>query len=799
MLSVNPIRVEEASSRATYFAQNSRESYYADGGEPPGQWKGGAATYLNLSGFIQEDHLNRLFRGVHPETGASLVMNAGEDHKPGWDCTFSSPKSVSAIWAIADPDLRSLISQAQEHAVQAGIEFLERHALCHRYGPAGVERVPTQNALVATFEHATSRNGDPQLHTHAIIANMALTDEGTWRCVDLDLRWKKSAGAMYRAELANQLQGLGFAIEREGNYFKVEGVPQDLTEHWSSRRQEVLAHSQEAGLGSGRGSEYSALSSRQDKQEVDRPKLFAEWQGEAESHGFGLGEIQEIRHDRVIRLASPTPESILAEIMEHQSTFTKPQLMAEVAIQSQGALKIEEIEGLANRVMQHETCVPLKSPVGLPRYTTQEMIDLETTMVEKICRLATRHSHPASKEGPGVAALSEEQRSALAYLTTQSGQVASMSGMAGTGKSYLLGQANHAWQAEGYQVMGVALSGKAAQGLEQGSGILSQTLHSLCHELDKGRLQLNSQTVLVVDEASMVGSRKMARLVDEVEQSGAKLVLIGDVKQLQPIEAGQAFGAITDQIGSVELNEIRRQNDDRERQMVHDFAAGNAKAALLSLAANQRLHVTRNGLDCQKQAADAAIADRVAGKSTVLLAATRYEVRVLNEMARHEAKKQGLVDTLDVLLETAQGLREFAVGDAVVFLRNHRGLNVKNGTLGVVEEATEKGLRVKDQAGKSAWVNFDFYNHLDHSYALTTHKAQGATFDRAHVVIGELSGREWSYVAASRARESTHIYTTKEVAGLLHERGSNMDKAVQNLATKMVKSQQKDTTLSYRG
>ena len=148
-------------------------------------------------------------------------------------------------------------------------------------------------------------------------------------------------------------------------------------------------------------------------------------------------------------------------------------------------------------------------------------------------------------------------------------------------------------------------------------------------------------------------------------------------------------------------------------------------------------------------------------------------------------------------LETAQGLRSFAEGDAVVFLRNHRGLGVKNGTLGRVVACSDQGLRIEDQGGKQFWVNFKHYNQIDHGYALTAHKAQGATFDRAHVVVGTFSGREWSYVAASRARESTHLYTTKDVAGLLHKSPPNLNQAVTHLASQMAKSQQKDTTLSY--
>ncbi len=290
----------------------------------------------------------------------------------------------------------------------------------------------------------------------------------------------------------------------------------------------------------------------------------------------------------------------------------------------------------------------------------------------------------------------------------------------------------------------------------------------------------------------MIGSRQMARVVEKIEAAGAKLVLVGDARQLQPIDAGGAFRAITERVGAVELTDIRRQHDERDRQVVRDFRDGDAGKALESLRSRERIHIWKTLREAEISAVQNYLADVQAGKSCLLLAATRSETRRLNELARHESRERGLIGEKFAIVQTERGEREFAAGDRIVFLRNSRDLDVKNGTLGCVESVYRDGrICVQLDDGTRREFSAAVYSHIDHGYALTVHKAQGVTVDRAHVVATEMTGREWSYVAASRAREETRLYTTREVA-------QEHDLARSQLARDMAREHRKETTLDYQ-
>jgi Ti-type conjugative transfer relaxase TraA len=798
MLSIHKIAASSAGGVSRYYENLGREDYYTQGGEPPGYWLGHGAEQLGLSGTVRDGELLKLMQGYDPSTGTALARNAGAEHAPGWDATFSAPKSVSAIWAVADRDTQIAIQQAQQRAVSFAIGYLECEAAFTRFGAGGAEREPVNfhgGLIVAAYEHSTSRNADPQLHTHCIIGNV--TPDG--RGIDLDTRHKMAAGALFRVELAHQMRELGYAVERDGNSFRIAGVPRELTEHWSSRHAEVRQSLTEMGLDSYTASKVAVLDTREAKTDVNRAELFAQWREQAREFGFSREAADRLRIGARDHLSErPAPEQILAAATEQHSTVSRVQLLHRVAVDLQGMTSAADAEKYLQSVTAHPEAVRLIADNGTERWTTRSMLDLERNMIHRAQDLSLDGHHRVTDSAVHAAALSrtlsDEQLRAVKHIVCDSGAMACVQGHAGTGKSYMLDAAREAWQSAGYSVHGAALSGKAAEGLQNSAGIQSQTIHSLLREIDDGRATLDAKTIFVVDEAGMIGSRQMARLIDHAKDANAKLVLVGDTKQLQSIDAGAAFRAIQERIGFAELIDARRQRYEADREVARAFREGRAGDSLANLDQRGLLHVADDARKAQLAAVDNFMRDVTDGKRTVLLAATRSETRALNELAHERFRDAGLLQGQDMPVVTSRGERQIAAGDQVVFLRNSEALEVKNGTAGVVQSIDQNAMRVQLADGSLRVVEHDRgYNHIDYGYALTVHKAQGATVDRAHIVANEITGREWTYVAATRSREETRIYTTSDA----RVGESSREIATSELTRDMARSHEKDSTNDY--
>lgn len=363
-------------------------------------------------------------------------------------------------------------------------------------------------------------------------------------------------------------------------------------------------------------------------------------------------------------------------------------------------------------------------------------------------------------------ALSEEQVLAIAHVLT-SGRLAAVVGYAGTGKSAMLGVARSAWEAEGYRVVGSALSGIAAENLEKGSGISSRTLASLEHAWARGRERLSAGDILVIDEAGMVGTRQMRRILEEADRTGAKVVLAGDPEQLQAIEAGAPFRRIVERHGAVEITEVRRQQEGWQREATREMATGRTAKALgrYETAGLVNAHDTRE--DARQALVHDWIADRRRdpADSQMLMAYTRADVAELNRLARQALRADGQLGA-DHLVQTALGEQAFSVGDRVMFLRNERSLGVKNGTLGTLIQLGSGEIEVRLDDGRDVRFGRKDYADLTHGYAATIHKMQGATVDQAYVLASRHMNRHASYVAMSRHRNAASLrYGRDEFSG----------------------------------
>ncbi|RWK26978.1 Ti-type conjugative transfer relaxase TraA [Mesorhizobium sp.] len=398
------------------------------------------------------------------------------------------------------------------------------------------------------------------------------------------------------------------------------------------------------------------------------------------------------------------------------------------------------------------------------RYTTRELIRLEAEMARRSVWLSGRETNGVSQRVLEATfarhtRLSDEQRTALEHVAGPA-RIAAVVGRAGAGKTTMMKVAREAWELSGYRVVGAALAGKAAEGLEKEAGIVSRTLASWELRWKQGRDTLDAKTVFVIDEAGMVASKQMAGFVEAVVRAGAKLVLVGDPEQLQPIEAGAAFRAIVDRIGYAELETIYRQREEWMRKASLDLARGHVDQALVAYRSQGRVL----GSELKAEAVESLIADwnrdYDPAKTTLILAHLRRDVRMLNEFAREKLVERGILSEGHGF-RTADGIRHFDAGDQVVFLKNEGSLGVKNGMIGRVVEAAPNRITVMVGEGdqrRQVTVEQRFYNNFDHGYATTIHKSQGATVDRVKVLASLSLDRHLTYVAMTRHRDDLQLY-----------------------------------------
>ncbi|MBD3732412.1 MAG: Ti-type conjugative transfer relaxase TraA [Sphingopyxis sp.] len=496
-------------------------------------------------------------------------------------------------------------------------------------------------------------------------------------------------------------------------------------------------------------------------------------------------EIARTNGDKIIA----NPSIALDAITHRQATFTNRDLAMFVHRHSDGR---EQFDAVMGAVKASPELVALgKDGRGEHRFTSRGMIDTEQRLERATATLDVRRNHavPDRQRNRALALaaergldLSVEQRGALEHVTNSRG-ISNVIGYAGTGKSAMLGVAREAWEAAGYQVQGAALSGIAAEGLEHGSGIGSRTLASLEHQWANDRERLTYKHVLVIDEAGMVGTRQLERVVSEAERQGAKVVLVGDPQQLQAIEAGAAFRAAAERHGAVEIMDIRRQQEDWQREATRELATGRTGEAIGRYAEAGFVHAAETREAARAELVDAWDRDRrhYPNASRIILTHTNDEVRALNEEVRNRLKASGALGA-EVAITVERGERMFAENDRVMFLQNERGMGVKNGSLGTVQNVDRMRMAVMLDDGRRVAFDLKDYAHVEHGYAATIHKAQGMTVDRVQVLATPGVDSHSTYVALSRHRGQVDLYygrddfatRNKLVRAASRERGKDM-------------------------
>lgn len=474
------------------------------------------------------------------------------------------------------------------------------------------------------------------------------------------------------------------------------------------------------------------------------------------------------------------PDLILAHLSEKKARFTRNDILRGLA---EFIPDPTQLRAASDMALASAELVELSGHNG-ETFTTQAFQDVEHALQQRAkdlaqsggFRVSRRHIDAAIKRQNADllkqvgASLSSEQVNAIQH-TLSLNQLCAVVGLAGSGKSTLLATARDAWQRQGYRVHGAALAGKAADSLQSASGIPSRTLASLEASWKSGYEPVGCGDVVVIDEAGMVGSRQLARVAEQLQQRGCKLVLVGDPDQLQPIEAGTPFRDIVEANGAARLTEIRRQTSDWQRGASRELARGRTHAAIQSYAVRGAVHDEQDRDQVIASLAEDYVADWLetgeAG-SRLALAHRRVDVHAINQAIKavRAAKNGPMIETL---FNTDHGPRAFAEGDRILFTRNDASLGVRNGMLGTVEKVGETKLTIRMDAsdgnsGRQLTLKPREFPSIDHGFAVGIHRSQGCTVDRSFVLSSRTMDEHLMYVALTRHKEETAFYTAPDIA-----------------------------------
>ncbi|HKX69879.1 MAG TPA: MobF family relaxase, partial [Acidimicrobiales bacterium] len=779
--------------------------YYGSRGETPLRWGGAGAARLGLQGEVTPEAYRLAFGpgGFHdPLTGQQLVRTT----RPGFELVVSAHKSLSLLGVVGRADDMHLILDAETTGTMAYLDAWIQ-ARGGRRGRATVA-TPTSGLVYAVTRHATSRSGDPALHDHVLIANVCemLDAKGGYKALYSALvRDLAEAAAMAgRMRSAARAIELGYAIEQDpgesgrARDWRIAGVPAEVCEIFSKRSDQIADYLAEQGYTGYRARNIAARHRRPLKRGTGVEELMPRWLGELEAHGWSVERLAaslDLARQRRVGLARPlTDEQIdrLAtdlldpegEFMSRWKVFGRARLVAEIAPRLYGHHP-RELDRVVDRVLASDLVVPLIGVAGAREqpYAAAAVLATEHTIAESLERLV-------DKRGPGLErrvvqqaigatqaeinnSLSGGQREAVANICRSGRALDLVVGAAGSGKTTALDAAGSAFEAAGFRVLGTATSGQAARTLGHEAGIPARTLRSLFYRLGHGKLTLDQRTVVVLDEASMTADVDLARLVLSVERAGSKLVIVGDTRQLSAVGPGGALHAVLERHPEIvtTLRDNLRQRDPTERAALDNLRDGDVQAAISFYTANRRIHIATTRTDALAAMVNAWVVDTAAGHDTLMLAWRRTSVADLNRLARVRAEQLGWLTGSDLVIPNGRG---YAVGDPVVTLApNHRGelMTSQRGTVVAVDHHTTSLTMLTDDGRRVTLAGGELdKDHLDHGYALTVHRQQGATSDRTHYLT-EGGGRELAYVALSRARR----------ASIVHAVADSLDQAIEDI------------------
>jgi conjugative relaxase-like TrwC/TraI family protein len=767
-----------------------------------------AACRLGGTRRVKVETVERLCRKVlkidpaelYGEAFAGAWQHRGKrvnERVQAFDHCFSSPKSVSLLAAGGSPRVRRLLAEGRAEALQVAVRYLERHGIGVRRDHNGVDRYPAVGGLVAVaFEHRMSRSGDPNLHTHVLVQNAAQGPDGRWTALDSDRLYAHlmAADHLYlaaeRAALSQRLGVRWGPVDERSGAAEIQGLDdRTLIERFSKRSEQIDQWLDTHGLSGIKASSAAAVATRQPKDYSEsEASVYRRWGAELAEQGVGERQLAEVCSGGRGRPASRTELDATLDALAgpdgltgQASTFTRTDVVDALAkrlpVTRSAQEALDQVEAAADRFLE-ERAVRVGRDRRLPvdRFSTPELLALERQLVdgatgrtdercavvcpEVLRQVLDRHSTAG-----------EDQAAMVRDLTRGGAGVAVVVGRAGSGKTWALGLAREAFELDGSQVLGTAPTGIATVGLADEGFTGANTVDRLLLDLQRGRVELDGRTVLVVDEAAMVATRKLVPLLAHAERAGAKVVLVGDDRQFAFIEAGGGFRALRLRLGASELTVNRRQVEAWEQRAIDDVRAGNLEQAIAAYAEHDRVRAFEARDDRDRALVNDWWQARQAGEQPVIYSHRRAQVDQLNSVCQRLRAEDGQLRHERL----AVGDRTFAVGDVVVLGANARDrLGVVNGTTSVILDLDVPGRAMTVQTLEEepprtvrlprwyldAQVRPGQSRRVDLAYARTDMRSQGRTEQRALLALDGAEDMQGGYVQLTRSKERTDLYLT---------------------------------------
>ena len=744
--------VSALTSSAQAASYYEADDYYSEGGLSPSEWQGTGAEALGLSGEVDRDQFRDLLDGRIGEQQLGTYRDGHLEHRPGWDVTLSAPKSVSIMAEVAG-DRRLIAAHGQ--AVRTAMAHVEKHMAATRVRDGStVAREATGNLIVASFQHGTSRAQDPQLHTHNVIMNATRGDDGVWRSLEprAIYQLQKQIGAIYRQELALKVRELGYEIEtRKDSLFEIKGVTAEVIGAFSTRSGEIEAALAERGTSRDTASaaekQIAALDTRQAKVATDHASLVADWRETASGAGFGAEARLAMVREAEAKAADPARRAAIDmqgdgaatravtyaadKLAERQSVFSVAALQEEAGRIGLGKIGYEQTGAAVDAATREGALIDRtfldRRGATFAGFTTRQNVETEAKMLGieaegrgSLSPIASPLA--AAKAVAGAAAQSEragfgwnaEQRAATEQLLTSRNRVTAVQGYAGTAKTTTV-LATFAREAEAHGVPVVALAPTASAAMVLGEALGARSDTVARHLLSPERPHPGQPAAWIVDEASLLSARDTARLFDLADKQDARIILVGDVKQLGSVEAGAAFAQLQGAgMETAKLSEIVRQTNDATKAAVLASIEGDAKKALAALDRGGG-QIIENGDRAERFAA---IAERYAGLDktsrarTLVVEPSREGRDTLTTDIRAALTRSGALTGSAVAVESlankgltraeARDPMSYDKGDVVRFTRDYADKGVVRGEAYRVEsiDPAKAAIALKSEDGR---------------------------------------------------------------------------------------------------
>lgn len=788
------------------------------------EYVGSGAAALNLGITPQDGDYSALMSGKNPRTGESYVSERRQGELDrgtglaGFSTSFNVDKTLSLVYAALPREQQIVFEQSMMEASRRAFEYAEKQAYFgYRTGAQGCDH-HSGKAMAASFLHFTNRNQEPHLHVHVEIPNACLGNDGQWRPLDGGELFRRQGelAALFDSYLAHALardipqlaKHLEADLERNG--LRVAGISRETVLEFSTRRIEVLQGLDEMGASGANAARGVAKRSRDAKKAVDTDQLRAEWRE----------QLKNLHKE--LKGGDLTPETkLFAEqlVFRNSSVFGEHALdraAAQLAILHGGEPAIPAIKaGLVrqlgvielpqesrNREFTTETYRQLEGELLAYAHAAQKP-EARFTLNPLSVMTHAREYESIQRKKPNREkfTLNPEQVQALLHCT-KGPLFQILQGAAGTGKSASLSVVRMAYESTGNRVIGLAPSGAAASELENSAGIKSRTIHSLLMRLENDNAQyrekLRDSDVIICDEAGLADLRTLHKLAGYCDAAGAKLILVGDGRQLEAVGSASSLDMLTEEVGCAELIQIARQKDLADRAISQVWFEGPAEQgdpdALDMMVARGLFKMPAEGakekpIDLLMRDALEAHAAGTEWKEILLLADRNQSVRALNAKVREHRFETGELDKalqIRVPVETGRGHYadlDLAPGDRIMLRKNQKldGEPVYNGdraTLTAIERVqtgtddngepifdTKITARLDRTKEEVSW-NLSDYASIDHAYAMTVHKSQGLTVDRAFYLTSDSTDRRLAYVAFTRSRHACSFYIENDKEAL---------------------------------